>query len=126
MVIYWQTLFGGTYNPRHPASGTMNKQIILIVIGFVLIFGLAPNFMRGVDVMNPVLDAKGQQVYRADGRPLFKSSPIGQFKVNWDAYTIMAVGGVCILCGIGSSLHKRFRGRENKGSSEQDQSDHRE
>lgn len=96
-------------------SDEMKKTGILVAVGLVLIVGIAPLLFRGVDVLRPVLDAKGQQVRRADGRPQFQSDLFGQFMVNWDAYAVMAIGGLCILYGLGSTWHSRTRTYPNRG-----------
>ena len=88
----------------------MREMALFVAIGAVFIFVISPMFVRGVDVFRPVLDAKGQQGYDAYGRPKLESDPLGQFMVNWDAYAVMAVGGVCILYGIGGALLRRVRG----------------
>ena len=88
----------------------MKKAMILVILGFVLTFVTGPMLIRPVDVLRPVLDAKGQQVYDADGRRKLESDPIGQFMVNWDACAIMAAGGLCIVYGTGSALRRWARG----------------
>ena len=66
-----------------------------MIVGLCLVL-MVPLLMRGVDVLRPVLTPAGQQVFRADGKPLYRHDPIGKLKVNWDAYTAGVLGLLCL------------------------------
>lgn len=93
---------------------TARRNTILIVGGLILLGVVGPMFLRPVVALRPVLDEKGQQVYHADGKPKRERDPIGQFKLNWDAYTIVAVGAACTLLGAGLALRDAVRKRRNR------------
>jgi hypothetical protein len=67
----------------------------LAIVGICLLV-IAPLLLRGVVVLRPLLTPTGEQVFRADGKPLLRHDASGQFKVNWDAYTLGALGLLCL------------------------------
>ena len=87
----------------------MNKAAAWVVLGVVLLM-IGPGLFPATRVHRMVLDTQGQPVRDADGRCKLERDPIGQFKVDWPGYAVMAAGGLCILYGIGSALRKRVRG----------------
>jgi len=66
-----------------------------LILGTCLLL-IAPRFLRPVTVFRQVRTPTGDPVLRPDGRPLLQRDPVGQLKVNWDAYTLNALGLICI------------------------------
>ena len=74
---------------RAPKTMTLLLLSVCLFIGG----GLA---MTGVTVMRPVRTQTGEVVLR-DGQPLLERDPLGDFKLNWFAYTCIV--GSYVLFG---------------------------
>jgi hypothetical protein len=61
---------------------------ILLIVSLCL-FLLSGLLMRPVVALRPVRKESGEIMHRPDGRVLTERDTIGQFRVNWDAYTCM-------------------------------------
>jgi hypothetical protein len=91
-VDQWSASFGQSILLGHMKS-PRTKSLLMVGICLLLI---APLLLRGVVAHRPVLTPTGEQVFRADGKPLYRHDAFGQFKVNWDAYTLGALGLLCL------------------------------
>jgi hypothetical protein len=89
------------------------KNTIFILVGVILVC-IGPMLLPATSVIRRVLDEKGQQVYRADGKPKFENDPIGQFKIDWPGYAVTSVGGIFILFGVGRAIRDSIRNRQRR------------
>ena len=69
--------------------------LALLGIALVMLAGL---FVRGVDVVRQVVDANGNKVFMADGRPMYERDRVGQFMINWEYYVLLVCGAACLAC----------------------------
>jgi len=87
----------------------------LLLVGILLLL-IAPLLVRGVVALRPVLTPTGEQILRADGKPLYRHDALGQFKANWDAYTLGALGLLCLGWSGVRGLRHLYESRKNVAS----------
>jgi hypothetical protein len=71
------------------------KTITLLFLSGCL-FGGVGLLMRPVTALRPVRTQTGEVMHGPDGRLLMERDPLGEFRVNWDAYTCM-IGGFVLF-----------------------------
>ena len=77
----------------------------------VVLIALWPTLMRGVIELKPVLGANGQPMMDA-GRPMFQQDWPRQVLVNWDAWTCLLGGIVCVAFGVAQTWRNKGRTTE--------------
>jgi hypothetical protein len=72
-----------------------------------------------VQVLRPVLDSEGQQVFRVDGRRMMETDHWGNFTANWVGFSLIYAGVGAIIWGVGGWLYEGLvRGRETTTASD--------
>jgi hypothetical protein len=87
---------GKESHPGWVASFVHAPTTIRLLVCSGVLFVLAGLLMRPVSVLRPVLTETGEQVRRSDGQPVRERDRIGQFRVNWDAYSCL-IGSAVLL-----------------------------
>lgn len=79
---------------ERPKPKPANGLLLLIAIFSYL---MAPALMTPTSVVQITTNAAGERITRSD--------PIGNLKINWPAYSLFAIGAVCLLWAILRGVH---------------------
>jgi len=102
-------------NPRKERRWDKLRKSMLAV-PFLIIGSMA---LAPVQVLRPVFDSQGQQVYRDDGWRMMETDHWENFKANWVGYSLIYAGIGVFIWGVGGWLYEGLvRGREIRSASD--------